>query len=1092
MNNQLHIYQRNTEAVDSQRGYQYQILRTLELWIENYQDGLDEEIFCEFEDDIFQRDESNGKLKFRQVKLYASNFSFKSEEIVKSLINFFFLHIKTGYKDFDKEFVFETNTSIAGKYKDNNAELLRQWYENQDNLESDLIEKCKQLTKAIITEYVTSKSEQLKEEYEPKIISESLEQLKSIQDTEWESFVRNIKWSFGETNPQLEFSETIDRINLRLKNLNLNLGDHQIESLFGILYKEASLKATQKIPEERNLNSKILERLIKSSSSDTDRWYWEVKARWNEVEKIDHLILGELFEIIDAGRHCRRNSHLHRHSEFWITLLNFYIKELDLDEYLRNKAVYEYVWLRVLPEENFKQPTGDLLGDETLVKEYLGNLNNFKNPQELEDYQAILNICFTTSLSKKLDIEFAQIIEWNKNLKIEIENRLSVSINPNDICHYYEILGNQALLMSNLEKRKEIPKELVKYYSKVLENIDKADLYHVTTFGERINKYCAFLLKIDSDKFLELINELEAFNEKLDDLISKRDGDFSKAKVQVQRGYSYMQSKDRRLLLKALDYFHKAKDLYYRSETIEGHILALLNISQLYSSMGLNIAAKNYALSGLWILLNGTTEIYFDKLIKGFNMLFYYDFLQGRWLSAIRDFRLFITSRFEFSSDDLNILEEEMLGETFSAFAIILKAIPSIAKDENGLSEQVLKSLGSVGENYIEPAFEIIEEEYPDEKIINLIDRKIDSYPLSDFGNSSEIIFLALGIKWTIEFENNFDNIPIAEEFCSFLQILLAEMALSEFDFHFVKGELRIQLELSKDLQAPEQLSTDAYTWKAFVKHFDSPKPEEINFHAASVSLTLKLILLEFSLLKKEEFEHLFERLLKDFDLPNRSLSGNLYQRMYRFLFKKEEFEFLNGFELANIDSNAFASLPRQNDVLVWRNDISQKYDKKEAIKAIKGRYKNSYNGLYITLSKLTQNVHFHQFVWELRREGWLDWQILSAMLLFVANYKTKQKLKDFKGSEEEYAEELGKKFHDIVYQDEKEFYIEFPLEAFKTEEFRMHLETSPVHILPTLGLENKSRIQNARIVGDFLKVRFNLKKDNTDEDNPLYNIGRI
>lgn len=1090
--NNLHVYQRNTEAVDSQRGYQYQILRSLELWIENYKNGLDEEIFCEFEDDIFQRDESNGKLKFRQIKLYASNFSFKSEEIIKSLINFFFLHIKTGYKDFAKEFVFETNSSIAGKYKDNNAELLRKWYKNQNNLDSDLLEQCKELTKGIIIEYVINKSEQLKDEYAPKIISESLEQLKSIQDKEWESFVRNIKWAFGETNPQLEFSESIDRIKLHLKNLNLNLEDHQIESLFGILYKEASLKTTQKRPEERNLNNKTLESLIKSSSSDNDRWYWEVKARWNEVEKIDHLILGELFEIIDAGRHSRRNSHLHRHSEFWIKLLNFYINGLNIDQYLRNKAIYEYVWLRVLPEENFKQPTGDLLGDETLINEYLDNLSNFRNPQELEDYQSILNICFATSLLKKLDIEFTQIIEWNKNLKKEIEKRLLNTINPNDVCHFYEILGSQALLMSNLKKRKEIPKELVKYYYKVLENIDKAHLYHVTTFGNRINKYCAFLLKIDSNKFLELINELEAFNEKLDDLISKRDGDFSKAKIQVQRGYSYIQSKDKKLLLKALDYFHKAKELYYRNETIEGHILALLNISQLYSSIGLNIAAKNYALSGLWILLNGTSEFYFDKLIKGFNMLFYYDFLQGRWLSAILDFRLFIASRFEFSSEDLNIQEEEMLVGTFSAFATILKAIPRIVKDENRLSEQVLESLGAFGKDYIEPTFEIIEEKYPKENIIHLIERKIDSYPLSDFGNSSEIIFYALGIKWVIEFDNNFNLIPIAEEFCSFLQILLAEIALSRFDFHFIKGEVRIQLELSKDLKAPEQLSSDAYTWKAFVKYFESPKPEEINFHAASVTLTLKLILLEFSLLKKEEFEKLFESLLKDFDLPNKSLSGNLYQKMYRFLFKKEEFDFLNGFGLAKIDKEEFASLPRQNDALVWRNDLSQKYDKKAAIEAIKRRYSNGKKCLRITLNKLQSNPEFHQFIWELRREGWLDWQILSAMVLFVVNYKTRLKLMEYSGVEEEYLKKMRKVFFEVFHQEEREFYVEFPLKAFKTDEFKMHLENYPTNIFNTIGLENKSRILNSKVQREFLEERFNIKKDDTDEGNPLYSIGRL
>jgi hypothetical protein len=1088
----LHIYHRNTEAVDSQRGYQYQILRTMELWVENYHNQLEEEIFCEYEDDIFQNDKIGGKLKFRQIKLYSSNFSFTSAEIKKSIINFFFLHIKTGYKDFTKTFIFETNAKIAGKYKDNNSELLRHWFENQDNLDEGTLERCKKLLKGIITKHIRDESEQLKDRYESQLISAALDELSSIQDREWKSLVKNIKWVFGEKEPHLEFSETINRVKVRIENLNLSLENHHVEALFGTLYKEVSIKATHENYEDRKLDNKLFERLLASTSSDKDRWYWGVKNRWNEVTQIDYLIVGELFELIDAGRHCRRHSHLHRHSSFWINLLSFYINKLVISQYLKNKAIYEYIWLRVLPEENFKQPTGDLFGDESLVEGYLNDLRNFRNPQDIEDYQVVLNICFTTSLSKKLNIEFSQIISWNRALKKEVENRLKSSVNPNDVCHYYETLGSQELLMSNLKKRKEIPKKLLKYYYKLLENIDKADLYHVTTFAERLNKYSSLLLKIDSAKFLDLINELETFNDKLDEIIGRRDGDFSKAKIQVQRGYSYIESKDKKLLLKALDYFHKAKDLYYHNETIEGHILALLNISQLYSSIGLNIAAKNYALSGLWILFNGTDKVNFDRLIKAFNMLFYYDFMQGRWLSAIRDFRLLISSRFEFSSQELNIQQEEALGKTFSEFAIILKSIPQITSNENKLFEYVMNSLGAFGDNYIKPVFEIIDEEYPNRKITELIEIKIDSYPLSDFGKHSKIIFCALGIKWVIEFKNSFDYIPVAEEFCSFLQIILAEIALANLDFHFIQGELKIQLELSERVRPPEQLDSAVYSWKAFINSCNSTESHELNLHAASIAATLKVILNEFSLLKTEEFEKHFKVLLEDFDLVTKSLSGNLYQKMYRFLFKKKEFKYLNGFDLGSIEKKEFESLPRQNDVLIWKGDISQKYNKKESIEAIKRRYKNSFKSLQITLNKLQSNPGFHQLVWELRRQSWLDWQILSGMTMFVVNYKTRLKLKDFSGSEEEYLEEMRKVFLDIFHHEEREFYVEFPLEAFKTEEFRLHLENYPVSVLNTLGLENKSRIQNSRILAQFLEKRFNVKNDNTDEGNPLYNIGSL
>ena len=49
----LHIFSKNTDANASLRGYQYQILKTLETWLSNFILGVDEEIFCDFEDDIF-------------------------------------------------------------------------------------------------------------------------------------------------------------------------------------------------------------------------------------------------------------------------------------------------------------------------------------------------------------------------------------------------------------------------------------------------------------------------------------------------------------------------------------------------------------------------------------------------------------------------------------------------------------------------------------------------------------------------------------------------------------------------------------------------------------------------------------------------------------------------------------------------------------------------------------------------------------------------------------------------------------------------------------------------------------------------------
>ena len=59
------------------------------------------------------------------------------------------LHVKSDYSNLDKEFVFEANTTIAKKYLDNEAELLREWYINQNSIPNELLNRCSNKVKEI-------------------------------------------------------------------------------------------------------------------------------------------------------------------------------------------------------------------------------------------------------------------------------------------------------------------------------------------------------------------------------------------------------------------------------------------------------------------------------------------------------------------------------------------------------------------------------------------------------------------------------------------------------------------------------------------------------------------------------------------------------------------------------------------------------------------------------------------------------------------------------------------------------------------------------------------------------------------------------
>ena len=69
--------------------------------------------------------------------------------------------------------------------------------------------------------------------------------------------------------------------------------------------------------------------------------------------------------------------------------------------------------------------------------------------------------------------------------------------------------------------------------------------------------------------------------------------------------------------------------MWLQEETKEGYVLGLLNISQFYSALKMNFAAKYYALSAAWFSINNNPDKLTKRITNAFGMLVYYDFKQG-------------------------------------------------------------------------------------------------------------------------------------------------------------------------------------------------------------------------------------------------------------------------------------------------------------------------------------------------------------------------------------------------------------------------------------------------------------------------------
>ena len=518
----LHIFSKNTDASASIRGYNYQTLKTLETWIDNLLNKIAEEIYCDFEEDIFQKNDFAKATKFRQLKLYSSNFSFKSEEIEKCISHFFMLHVKTDYLLTAKEFIFEANTNVAGNYKDNNAELLRNWVSSQNNLPADLLKSCSEKVKSIVSKYVYDQAKELNDKVDKLTIKEAISIFESLTENDWNDFTKRIKWKFANLEPDEEFSLTISNIESLIQKLPFKIGKDNSKAVFGILYKEVSLRASNEQPEQRKLNSSELEIILIDCGDKEDKWYVEVFERWKDIKEIEYFKVGEFYEVINASRYCRRHKYLASHDSHWLNLLSYFIDNLKIRKEFTREAIYEYLWLRFRPDGKFKLPTGDLFGSEELIRFYFSDFSEFKHATALGDAKSLLQITFTAFMSKKVKINSKEIVNWFRQLYLELNKQLNATSNPNEKCHLLELLGTLVMFFNQRKKNKKNPNDFLKYFEELLSIIDIAPYYHTSQLGDRINQYINLFIKVDADENSELINALQLFSEKLQTLLDCR------------------------------------------------------------------------------------------------------------------------------------------------------------------------------------------------------------------------------------------------------------------------------------------------------------------------------------------------------------------------------------------------------------------------------------------------------------------------------------------------------------------------------------------------------------------------------------------
>lgn len=1081
----LHLFAKDTDAPDVIKGFKYQELKTLEIWLHNKINGTIENIYCDYEDDIFQRNLEDYKSKFKQIKLYSSkNFSFSSIEIKKTLAHFFMLFVKGEYLLDSPEFIFETNTSIARRNGDNGAELLKEWADNQDSISENLLKRCIVQLKTIIDSYVSSQYEELtKKNVDQKFViaKDVYEQLPIYV---WEQFTQSIKWSFNGISSEEAINVSIKNSRLYISQLQFPINRDQYSLVFDTLRGAIGDKSMGENPEDRLLTNDLLDVLLLDLGDRADKIYADSYELWKNIDEIDNFNIGKFYQVLYAAKHCRINKYLKDHSTLWLTLLNQFLNIDVLFPYCRREIIYEIIWLTLRPSMK-REENNSLKGLEGIVNEYFYDFEKYDDVLCLEDTLNLLAVIASTQRMNLIDIQREDIDEWYEKIRCLIITKKETVNDKNIYCSLLSIEGFMYLNLYSLGYGEEQIDKSKDVLFEILKNLSDAPLYSVNQLGQQIEGVLDLSIDIINNSQIE--DFLENYHEKLLPYIEKSEGSLVRAKTYTNRAMRYLESSKPNGILKALDLLHKAKDLYFNKETYEGFVLALLTISQLYVKIGMNLAAKYYSLMAIRFCINvGDSKLY-KRISDAHALVFITDYQQGAWISALDDYEMYIGARLEFNTHPFDMGSDELLRNTSTGCSLILALSPLISSQLKGYVDYQKIKMGKVYEDLLINMVKYTEDKQAEIGLTELISKKIRYSPINDIGKKRNISWAALECKWSVEFSNDYNGNSIGEEFVSLIQIIQSEIMLKNVDFHLLKGEVKINVIVIDKSKASEQVSSNSdYVWNVYLSLLNSQESKDISMHYAEISASFLGVLNELSLLPVKKTHELYYSLFED-GLRNKTLTVSSYQKAYRDVYSEIRFEdsMRSNFnsEVLDINNcNTFNSAGNFNTSLL--------YNKERALEQIKQRYKNTLKGIHLTLDKYKDNDGFNDFISEQKKDGWLDWQICMALFNFIINRKANitiiQKGKIY-STEQERMEDHYQTINEISKMDERENYLDIPLYEIMGPGFLVQLyKVLPFIVLEAYGLECKSKFPNPDAVRMFLNDRFKFHEDDIPELSPL------
>lgn len=792
------------------------------------------------------------------------------------------------------------------------------------------------------------------------------------------------------------------------------------------------------------------------SASEEDDWYFEVQGKW-QAHEAGGYNFAEFEELRLALRHASRSEQHRGDVAMWVDKLECFRKPSTIPP-LRWRASYEIIAAHVYAFFNLR-------GLETDIRAFFQEAAMADHLVTIDDATTLFFFCFGGIRQNIVDLSEKEIREWHTQLTCHVEQLLATTPSATVRCSLLERRGMLALFpIQDIYGPMHVD-NAIGYWEQLLALIPQAPLYPLQSFGDYLNR----ILEVigDHPRYPKLVRSF-------DDLLSQRVGAFQAASNARDRALKW---EEKGRLVRAINELHIAKVKWFADETIEASILCLLLIAQWYKELDLVYASKQYALAAAHVASNSNDADVLCRVPQALMAVSDAEYDGGNWFNYLITARIVASLLVHLgpADDDEKIKYIDRL-----VFHCTLIQLFCERANEPALAEYAKELLHFLdfaeAEELLLPKARAQWQTLDD--LWNAIDDQLAGRPFGDATQHRHVDWATLGLRWHVEFVNDYDTMLAAEEFIALSQIMLMDLANSDLFLLPTTINVTILLASVNNPEARVLPSNEGREWEVLIPRRRDPKEEKEQYDIKLMAIVV-YILREVSLAPQTHFQNILEHLFEE-GLSSKTLVGQPYRVMVQSFIHRDDFSIYQR-TLPEPPASDLPFITKQHVQLSWRKDTCSNYNQQQSFEDIQRRYEQSIISVRLTVASLPENPIFCQAVSNLRTEGWKDWHILMAVMGVAMNERLNS-IQRFTEKPIDIRSVAGQ----LLETPETALSIPVSNDAFSESALRWQIQLNMLKSVEAWGLEIYQDTPDMKAIEQFLVERYGYKEDDIEHE-PIF-----